>query len=473
MRPSRPALLSSIMSIALLWPMMAAAQDRPAQDHPALVAGRPAPAVQGVWRSRGYGYVARITADGAKLFHVAGDFCYADPRPERETNSLFSFYRPWGTDGIAFSRTPEQTRFLFDRLPSLPPACNDPAPWSRPRIAALVAATFADLYPSFAERGIDWPAQAAAALRALNGNSNDAILFDTLRTMLAGIEDPHVELHAKVAGKARDFEPGDGVTLGRIRGTGGNGGDPRTRQQQWERVYRSGVLDTVLQGKGHRAANDKLLWGRAGDVGYLNLLSMGGFGATRGDTTALDAALDDAIAAFDGARAVIVDISNNDGGGDRIAQHIAGRFADARRLAYTKIGFGAQGVEPQPFHVEPSKRARYLGPVYLLTSDITLSAAEVFALYMRALPNVTHVGDTTRGAFSDMITKPLPNGWTLLMSAEIYRDPAGENYEVRGLPPQVKREVFPPDDLTGGHARAVRGLMDEIRRDPQGIGRGR
>ena len=183
-----------------------------------MVAGRPVPAVQGVWRSRGYGYVARITADGAKLFHIAGDFCYADPRPERETNSLFSFYRPWGTDGIAFSRTPEQTRFVFDRLPSLPAACNDPAPWSRPRIAALVAATFADLYPSFAERGIDWPAQAAAALRALNGNANDATLFDTLRTMLAGIEDPHVELHAKVAGKARDFEPGDGVTLGRIRG---------------------------------------------------------------------------------------------------------------------------------------------------------------------------------------------------------------------------------------------------------------
>ena len=39
---------------------------------------------------------------------------------------------------------------------------------------------------------------------------------------------------------------------------------------------------------------------------------------------------------------------------------------------------------------------------------------------------------------------------------------------MRGLPPQVKREVFPPDDLTGGHARAVLGLMEEIRRDPQG-----
>ena len=32
---------------------------------------------------------------------------------------------------------------------------------------------------------------------------------------------------------------------------------------------------------------------------------------------------------------------------------------------------------------------------------------------MRALPNVVQVGGTTRGAFSDMIEKPLPNGWSL------------------------------------------------------------
>ena len=125
-----------------------------------------------------------------------------------------------------------------------------------------------------------------------------------------------------------------------------------------------------------------------------------------------------------------------------------------RRLAYTKVALGAQDVEPQPFHVEPSKRVSYLGPVYLLTSDVTVSAGETFTLYMRALPNVVHVGGTTRGAFSDMIEKPLPNGWSLALSAEIYRDPDGRSYEVRGLPPQVKREVFPEDDLTGGHARA-------------------
>jgi hypothetical protein len=30
------------------------------------------------------------------------------------------------------------------------------------------------------------------------------------------------------------------------------------------------------------------------------------------------------------------------------------------------------------------------------------------------------------------------------------------------VPPQLKREVFPPDDLAGGHARLVQNLMKEL-----------
>src|SRR5438874_3159921 len=148
-------------------------------------------------------------------------------------------------------------------------------------------------------------------------------------------------------------------------------------------------------------------------------MCMEGFteGRADDDPSGLDAALDDAITAFQGARAVIVDVTDNDGGHDKLAQRIAGRFTDRPRLAYTKVAFGAKDVEPQAFHVEPSEGIRYAGPVYLLTSDITLSAAEVFALYMRALPNVVHLGETTRGAFSDQVDKPLPNGWLLVLSA--------------------------------------------------------
>jgi carboxyl-terminal processing protease len=368
---------------------------------------------------------------------------------------------------VAFSGVPGQTRYVFDRLPDLPAACADRAPWTAPRVAALVAATFADIYPSFTERGIDWRARTAEAERALSAKSDNAALFEALRAMLRGVEDPHVELHAKVNGADRELNPGQARTL--VLAGAGNSAGSGAKDEPWQKAYRQGVLDVVLEGKGHEAANNRLLWGRVDDIGYLNLLTMERFtpGKNRrgDDTTALDAALDEAMTAFQGARAVIVDISNNDGGFDSVAQRIAGRFAERPALAYSKIAVGGQGLEPQAFEVTPSPRARFLGPVFLLTSDITLSAGEVFALYMRALPNVRHVGETTRGAFSDTTNKPLPNGWTLVLPSEIYRDPEGQSYEVRGLPPQRGFEVFPRDDLTGGHARQVLELIDDIRHE--------
>ena len=199
-----------------------------------------------------------------------------------------------------------------------------------------------------------------------------------------------------------------------------------------------------------------------GDLGYLNVLTMERFSSIKrrppDDATALDSALDDAMASFRDAPAVIVDVSNNDGGFNSLAQHIAGRFADRARPAYTKVAFGARDVDPQPFETKPSRRTRYLGPVYLLTSDITLSAAEVFVLYMRALPNVIHVGETTRGALSDTINKPLPNGWRLVLPPEIYRDPAGANRTKcadcrRSAPSRFFRRTISSADTRAGCSR--------------------
>jgi carboxyl-terminal processing protease len=464
MLASRPALTAVVTTLLLLGLTMARAQDR--EDRPVRVAGKPVSELHGVWRSRGYGYLLDIRADGFDLYHVAGEFCYPDSRSADDPDGLFVLYRPAGNGTVAFSGVPGQTRYVFDRLPSMPDACRDRTAWSPPRIAALVGATFADIYPSFAERGIDWPARVAAAKRALNDTSRDGALFETLQTMLAGVEDPHMSLHAEIAGKERSIAPGDSPTLLRVRGAPIFGSHPGRREREWRRAYHRGIRRIILNGDAHNGANDCVAWGRNGDIGYLNVMCMEGFteGRPEDDPAGLEAVLDQAIAAFQGARAVIVDITDNEGGLDQLGQRIAGRFADRPYFAYTKIAFGAQNVEPQPYEVQPSPRPRYTGPVYMLTSDITLSAAEVFALYMRALPNVIHVGETTRGAFSDQIDKPLPNGWYLVLSAEVYRDPSGESYEVRGLPPHVQREVFPPNDLVEGHAHRVLALMNEIRR---------
>jgi carboxyl-terminal processing protease len=92
-----------------------------------------------------------------------------------------------------------------------------------------------------------------------------------------------------------------------------------------------------------------------------------------------------------------------------------------------------------------------------------MSAGEVFTIAMRALPNVVHHGAPTRGAFSDVLVKPLPNGWTVELSNEIYRDAKGQAFEARGVPPAEGVDFFPAQDMSRGHARAVRLLADRQR----------
>ena len=101
--------------------------------------------------------------------------------------------------------------------------------------------------------------------------------------------------------------------------------------------------------------------------------------------------------------------------------------------------------------------------MFVLTSELTVSAAEVFAIAMRALPNVTHVGEATRGALSDALYKPLPNGWWISLSNEVYLDADGMAWEGRGIRPEVEIEVFSKADVTRGHPEAVRRVIDLLR----------
>src|SRR5258708_7468260 len=131
MRLAGPAFAAGIMISVGSTMALAQAQlppggsSEPSPDRPVIASGRPVGEVQGIWRSRGYGYLLRIDADGLSLFHVAGSLCYADPRRADDPDGMFALYRPFSPDALAFSGTPGQTRYVFDRLPDLPAACTD------------------------------------------------------------------------------------------------------------------------------------------------------------------------------------------------------------------------------------------------------------------------------------------------------------------------------------------------------------
>jgi carboxyl-terminal processing protease len=94
-----------------------------------------------------------------------------------------------------------------------------------------------------------------------------------------------------------------------------------------------------------------------------------------------------------------------------------------------------------------------------------MSAAEGFTLTMRAFPTVTHAGETTRGALSDLLERPLPNGWTLTLSNEVVLDADGESWERRGIPPDLPMDVFESGNLDG-RVDAILALAAQLRRRP-------
>lgn len=423
--------------------------------------------VRGVWRSQGYGWVLAVDKRDLVLFHESAGGCHVDPAGTGELLELFGHRRagPGGT--IEFFHYPGEPVFRFERLAGLPPACAEPPVWDARRVLEVFVATMTEQYPFFAERGVDWTARVAVARGRVTPGMAEAGLFAAMAEALRGLGDAHVRLGAIVDGKALELDEQHSPTLEALekRAAAGEVEAKKEALRAWLRGYRDDVLARVLGGAGHVGANERVVWGRAAPrVGYINVMTMGGFvddGTPAQELAALDEVLDAALAGLAGVDAMIVDVSNNYGGYDLIARALAGRFADRRRLAYTKQAHGTEGPA-QALYVEPSPRARFTGPVYLLTSDVTVSAGEVFVMTMRALPHVVQVGGATRGAFSDVLVKPLPNGWELELSNEVYRDAKGEVFEGRGLPPALALAVFPAEDLDHGHAAAVAGLVAQI-----------
>jgi C-terminal processing protease CtpA/Prc len=140
-------------------------------------------------------------------------------------------------------------------------------------------------------------------------------------------------------------------------------------------------------------------------------------------------------------KAVVIDIRNNSGGSGPIAEYIAARFASVQKnymKASAKNGPGRNDFStPMTFRVRP-EGTRFTKPIALLTNKATVSAAEWFTMAMKTQRHVTHVGTTTRGAFSPKTARPMINGWYYTISAFRVTDINGTCFEGRGISPDFE-----------------------------------
>ena len=426
--------------------------------------GETDPAVRGAWKSRGYGYILLIDEAGVARFQD-GVQCYALPREDGGQSAMDSVeYRYFrmlrGEEAAIFQLLDGDTNVVFDRLDALPENCTRTPDTSPQAVAAEFLDAFETHYQFFDRRMPGHVARAARLDALIQPNMTDAQLWEALASYMDGLSDSHTKLIGTVDGERRRVQDGQGETLPMIRASAGGEG-----------AWLGALIDQAKAKLGETArheAQDRILWGvidtPAGRrVGYLQVFVMGGF-TTREDFASpewaaaemaeLNRVLDEALAAFEGADAVIVDLSNNRGGWDRVAKALPGRFTDSEFTGFTTQARGS-GQAPFPNAIAPADGPRFTGPLYVMTSDVTVSGGELATLAFRQLPNVTQVGGTTRGAFSTPLAKPLPNGWLLELSNETFADKYGAVFEETGIAPDIALDIYPADDPVAGHWRAV------------------
>lgn len=447
---------SSQASSQALWNEAGPAHSITASD------GSTDPRILGVWRSRGYGWILDIGEDGVTRYQ-AGDSCYIPAGAgdlSEMASARYRLFREVEPGKVAvFQLLDGDTMVVFDRIDALPESCTEAPDPSPPAVASAFLDHFEQHYAFFERRGPGHEARAARLDGRITADMTEAELWDALGSYMQGLSDSHTKLIGSVAGSDETrsrIQDGIGPTLTRMRAEEGT-----------EQAWMAGVIGGAASNLGDTArieAGGRIIWGTIdGRVGYIKVFVMGGFSENSDFATSewaaaemaeFDRIMDEALSAFASLDTVIVDLSNNRGGWDQIAKALPARFTDTAFTGFTTEARGS-GLGPYPHVIEPADGPRFSGPVYLMTSDVTVSGGELATLAFRQLPHVTQVGQTTRGAFSTPLAKPLPNGWLLELSNEVFAAPDGTVFEEAGIAPHVELEIYPTDDPVGGHWRAV------------------
>lgn len=433
--------------------------------------------LRGIWQTEGYGYVVDVRDDALVAYDATPTVCVKNDDTSGEILEIFEASTlSFAQHGQSFQITMpfEPHPIKANRLAVVPDPCTSLVPDTPLGNFDAFVSFFQTHYAFFDLYDVNWPQATAAARRTLSDNTTDEELFQVMSGLLQPLKDGHVQLDGRIGRRDVSFEPYKGETFDALVAKANRDGISVDKMEDrfQEGYWISDISQQILGGEGTMAGSGFVQYGMTSDdIGYMAFVTVAGYatgdiGESEADLNALHQIMDKALLEFEqkGAKAVILDLSVNFGGQDFISRKIAERFAQAPVRAYSKRAGDRKGARDFELRLTPYAGRRFEGPVYVLTSDVTVSGGEILTMSLRALPNVVHVGAPTRGALSDVLTKYLPNGWELSLSNEIYKDHKGIKWEGRGITPDIALPVFDPNDPTRGHLEAVRRIIGMIDR---------
>ncbi|SEM42648.1 S41 family peptidase [Nonomuraea pusilla] len=412
------------------------------------------PRLEGLWRTEGYGLVLSVEGSTVTLLQTTAISCLRLDQGERVAPSTYrlsdgtttiSLRVDRGRPGRGIMRAGGSTGYRsMTRLRALPEPCGRKQPSGPLGTFDVFWQTFAENYPFFRRRHIDW----AAARQRYRPLVTEKTLFGILRDMIRPLHDAHTAVIA-----------GDRVFMGQRPGT-------RNTTVAFGARTKAYIQRRDLHGAGRDHAAGQLTYADLPDgLGYLRVA--GFYGYTDGedldypaDRRALTRALDAILTPGRAPRGLVIDVRFNPGGFDALALQLASRLTARPYVAYSKRARDdprdpTSFTPPQPITVTPARAHRYTGPIALLTSGTTNSAGETFTQALMDRPGgVVRIGQNTQGVFSDVMECPLPNGWTFWVPNEEYLTREGTTFDGTGIPPDLRTPVFTPAEFAEGRDSA-------------------
>jgi Peptidase family S41/Tricorn protease C1 domain len=403
--------------------------------------------VPGVWQSDGYGWLITIKDGKAgDVYHAGDGFCLKikDDEIGATIAGLSPIALEGGGNAFTAGTSENITQFRFRKAAALPKECANASALNPDPIVNFDLAWkhFDTHHAFFKAQKVDWKSVYGRYRPQVTPQTSSEELYTILSAMLTELNDRHVIINHS---DGREFRAGLGPVIGPWVKDFAR--DPQGTESAIDYVnkqmapYKALVETRYMTGPVGRAGQGQIAWGRLkGDIGYIRLDSFSYFDARDGykyQKAELDAVMTKAMIELKDVKGFVIDMRFNLGGNDGLGLILASHFADKKRLAYTKQARMGGGVTAlQKVNVVPAKQ-RFGGKVAVLIGNVTVSAGENFTIATLPYPQIFRVGETTAGALADVLMKPLPNGWRVGISNEIFRGAGGQDVETIGITPDI------------------------------------
>lgn len=439
--------------------------------------GKVNPAMVGYWKSVGGGYIIHASIDTVMLYSFTTNFCYKEKNDYAEglLNTQARFRQIKDTLSILMTDYGDRSEILqiksdFVRISDLPKGTLTFAQMTAlgpKKLFDLFIETMKENYAFSKERSLDWKSIREVYSKKINDNTSNDQLFRILGDIVTLTKDHHTKIISE-SGETLQYRGQKSADL--VTATFKQQHAIKDQNAYFDTFFKSNynnISDSLLHGNGKKAVNGQIEWGSLNrSVGYIHIHAFTNFApkkfSRKQQIDSLYTAMEEIINSLKDKDALIVDVSFNFGGYDAAFLAMAGFFTDKPTFVYTAQEYlnGRFSDESKVF-VYPSGKIQYTKPVYLLTTDISRSAAEGFAMAMKALPQVKLVGTNTLGILSGMLGKSIGNFYATSSNQRLL-DPQGKFYEVTGVIPDINMDVFSKENIFGGHKDAVRKIVSMI-----------